>query len=375
VIELAPGRRVGGGRYTLERLLGSGGMATVWLARDERLERDVAVKMLSDVLALDSSYVERFRREARIAAQVWHPNLVQVYDFDVDGGRPLLVMEVVEGQTLADLLRDPSALPLDPVQLASELLAALAHIHAAGVVHRDVKPANVLVGDDGHARLTDFGIAQPTGATRLTITGGVVGTIGYLAPEVARGERATPRSDLYSCGVVLAACVDKRAAPDARLERLIERLTAHDSERRPHSAREALALLERPRAPEAPTAVAKPRPRPAADADTAVAPRSVPPIAPAVTATRAAIAAGARSRVRRLLERPLHATLAGFAVGLVLLAIAIVPFAGGGGGQATGAGARTTAPAAQPGAVPPPSAPLATQLDALNRDLDAAVRH
>jgi serine/threonine protein kinase len=371
VIELAPGRRIGGDRYTLERLLGSGGMASVWLARDERLDRDVAVKLLSDVLALDESYVERFRREARIAAQLWHPNLVQVYDFDVDGGRPLLVMEVVHGPTLAELLREPSQPPPDPLRLAPELLGALAHIHAAGVVHRDVKPANVLVGDDGRARLTDFGIAQPTGATRLTMTGGVIGTIGYLAPAVVRGERATPRSDLYSCGVVLAACLGKRATGDARLERLIERLTAEESERRPPSAASALALLGGGEPPTTPTAVATPRARPIAGGDTAVArvpsrrgasarPRSR-------AASPAAIAASARVRLRRLLARPLQATLAGFAAGLVLVAVAVALF-GSGGGRAAAPRGNT-----QPSAVPRPSAPLTTQLDALSRELDTAV--
>jgi serine/threonine protein kinase len=392
VIELAPGRRIGGDRYTLDRLLGSGGMASVWLARDERLDRDVAVTLLSDVLALDPSYVERFRREARIAAQLWHPNLVQVYDFDVDHGRPLLVMEVVHGTTLADLLRQPSQPPPDPLRLAPELLGALAHIHAAGVVHRDVKPANVLIGDDGRARLTDFGIAQPTGATRLTMTGGVIGTIGYLAPEVVRGERATPRSDLYSCGVVLAACLDKRSTRDARLERLIERLTAEESERRPPSAAGALELLgggEPPTAPSAvatprsrpagesptaPTDVATPRSRPAAQGDTAVAPvvsrRGAPARSRARTRTPtpalAAVAASARARVRRLLARPLQATLAGFAAGLVLVAVAVALFGGGGGHAAT------TVHSAHPSPVPPASAHLTTQLDALNRELDTA---
>src|SRR5262245_6942708 len=155
-------------------------MAAVWLATDERLGRQVAVKVLSDVLAGDREYGQRFSREARLAARLQHPNLVQVYDFDATE-RPYLVMEYIEGGTLAERTAEHTA--PEPEQLARELLSALRHIHANGVLHRDVKPHNVLIDANGHARLTDFGIAQPSDATALTETGHVIGTESYMAPE------------------------------------------------------------------------------------------------------------------------------------------------------------------------------------------------
>ena len=189
------------GRYRLRRRLGHGGMAMVWLGFDERLERPVAIKVLSDTLASDKTYLERFRREARVAASLQHPNLVPIYDFG-SGDRPYLVMEYVEGGDLGVRLRGGDE--PDPRVLAEQLLGALRHIHAAGVIHRDIKPNNVLVDSYGEARLTDFGIAQPADAISLTKTGEVIGTETYLAPEVLAGEPATVRSDLYALGVVLS---------------------------------------------------------------------------------------------------------------------------------------------------------------------------
>ena len=376
MIELGPGRTLADGRYTLERLLGAGGMATVWLARDERLDRRVAVKLLADVLALDPSYVERFRREARIAAQLWHPNLVQVYDFDVDGDRPLLVMEVVDGPTLAEVLRDRRrAAEIDAGRLAAELLGALAHIHAAGVVHRDVKPANVLIGGEGRARLTDFGIAQPAGGTRLTMTGGVIGTLGYLAPEVVAGGAATPCSDLYSCGVVLRGLLDAAAGSgggtDARLAELIERLTRADANDRPATADAALALLEPSTDP--PTRVAPAR---AQAATTRVQPRRAAPAPAGVAPDRvdelaASTAAAARALAERVLAHPLGLTLAGVVAGAVIVLL-LVALASGGSGSGAGSNPRraATAPASVP-AAPAANAPFADQLRALDRTLSA----
>jgi eukaryotic-like serine/threonine-protein kinase len=192
-----------GDRYRLERRIAAGGMATVWLARDRELDRDVAVKVLSDVLAEDPSYVARFRREARVAAQVSHPNLVRMFDYAGEAERPYIVMEHVGGGTLADRIRAGTADEVDPERLAQQLLGALEAIHAAGVVHRDVKPSNVLLDAKGDAHLTDFGIAQPEDATQLTDTGQVIGTLKYMAPEVLAGEQATERSDLSALGVVL----------------------------------------------------------------------------------------------------------------------------------------------------------------------------
>lgn len=236
---LVSGTRLG--RYRLERLLGTGGMASVWRAHDERLGRTVAVKVLSETLALDRDFVRRFNREAKIAAGLSHPNLVKVFDFEAGEERPYLVSEYVEGGTLAERL-DAGGRP-DTERLARELLSALAHIHAAGVVHRDVKPANVLLDREGRARLTDFGIAQPGDATRFTQTGQVVGTRGYMAPEVEAGDRATERSDLYSAGVLLSEVLERSPAPG--LVPLARRLKAEDAWARPRSASQALSELDR----------------------------------------------------------------------------------------------------------------------------------
>jgi serine/threonine protein kinase len=231
-----------GDRYRLERRIASGGMATVWLAHDEELDRDVAVKLLSDTLAEDPSYVARFRREARVAAQVSHPNLVRMFDYAGDAERPYIVMEHIGGGTLADRIRGGAADELDPERLARQLLGALEAIHAAGIVHRDVKPSNVLLDDAGDAHLTDFGIAQPEDATQLTRTGQVIGTLKYMAPEVLSGKHATQRSDLFALGVVLQETLADREAP--QIEALVDRLTSVEAHERPASATQAMNLLE-----------------------------------------------------------------------------------------------------------------------------------
>src|SRR4051812_40221599 len=238
-VAIEPGA-VLGGRYRLQRRLGHGGMAMVWLGFDERLERPVAVKILSDTLAGDDVYLERFQREARVAAGLQHPNLVPIYDFSA-GDRPYLVMECVEGGDLSERLRAGTA--PEPEQLAEQMLEALRHIHAAGVIHRDIKPNNVLVDSYGEARLTDFGIAQPRDAAQLTQTGQVIGTETYLAPEVLAGQPATVRSDLYALGVVLARAAESDGA-GAGLWDLIERLRDEDPQARPIDAAAALASLE-----------------------------------------------------------------------------------------------------------------------------------
>lgn len=241
-------------RYRLERTLGRGGMAAVWLGHDEVLDRPVAVKVLSDTIAGDPGFVARFRREAHTAAGLSHPNLVDVYDFSEEGERPYLVMQFVPGENLA--VRLERGRGVDCEQLARELLEALAHIHEAGILHRDVKPANVIIEPGGTAKLIDFGIALPRDATALTSTGLVLGTERYAAPEVMEGRPATERSDLYSCGVVLRACADG-ASPDLRL--LVEWLAGRNPQERPRSAREALARLERGSAPvEQPTEAFEP---------------------------------------------------------------------------------------------------------------------
>jgi len=247
-------KRVLGDRYELRERIGSGGMASVWLGEDLRLGRPVAVKLVSDVLADDPDYIARFRREAFVAASLAHPNLVTIYDFDSEASSPYLVMEYVPGANLAERLAAGEPVRLD--RLAGDLLSALGAIHGAGVVHRDVKPHNVLIGPDGAARLTDFGIAKPEDATSITQTGMMPGTGRYMAPELLKGEAATPRSDLYSCGIVLGQCIGSVAAP-LWLERLVADLTATDPELRPESAATALQAIGGP-APIDRIAVAEP---------------------------------------------------------------------------------------------------------------------
>ena len=229
------------GRYRLEEVIGAGGMATVWRAEDSELGRTVAIKALSETLLADPSYVARFEREAKIAAGLSHPNLVKVFDYGAAEGRPYLVMECVKGPTLAALIAADER-SIDAERLAAELLDALRQIHAAGVVHRDVKPANILVDDTGTAKLTDFGIARPADATQLTMTGQVIGTLAYMAPEVKEGREADQRSDLYSLGVVLREC--SRGGASAALLALVEALSAAAPADRPPSAEAAMRMLD-----------------------------------------------------------------------------------------------------------------------------------
>jgi serine/threonine-protein kinase len=192
------------GRYLLERELGRGGMATVHLARDAELDRPVAVKVLAGHLSSDEGFRERFTREARMAAGLSHPNVVQVFDAGEDDGRLFIVMEYVPGVTLADELRRAGKLaPAAAVDLALQACAGLEHAHDAGLVHRDVKPGNLLLREDGALKITDFGIARAVEATQLTQVGSVLGTAAYLSPEQAAGEPVTAAADIYGLGVVL----------------------------------------------------------------------------------------------------------------------------------------------------------------------------
>jgi serine/threonine-protein kinase len=194
------------GRYRLERRLGVGGMATVRLAFDTRLERHVAVKLLAEHLAEDRNFVSRFRREALAVAKLVHPNIVQVYDFGTDErtDRQYIVMEYVDGQSGAELLREHGRLtPADAVSILTQACRGLAYAHRNGVVHRDVKPGNLLRSHDaGQVKLADFGIAKAAEDSSITRAGSVLGTAAYLSPEQARGEPAGPASDLYALGVV-----------------------------------------------------------------------------------------------------------------------------------------------------------------------------
>jgi serine/threonine protein kinase len=193
------------GRYAIERRLGAGGMSTVFLAQDTVLERPVAVKLLAEHLAGDAAFVERFQREALSAARLQHPNIVQVFDYGLDGSshRHFIVMEFVDGPSCADLLRDRKRLDVEEaVRIVRDACHGLDYAHRAGVVHRDVKPGNLLVAaDSGTTKLADFGIAKAAEQTRITQVGSVLGTAAYLSPEQAHGEEAGPRSDTYSLGV------------------------------------------------------------------------------------------------------------------------------------------------------------------------------
>jgi eukaryotic-like serine/threonine-protein kinase len=192
------------GRYRLESKLGSGGMSTVYLALDEVLDRPVAIKLLHREISEEADQLERFRREARAAARLSHPNLVGVIDAGEDDGRPYIVFEYIKGRTLKRRLQEEGRLPIDEaVAYAIEIGRGLTAAHARKLVHRDVKPQNVLIDPDGRAKVTDFGIARSLESKGLTATGRVLGTTDYVSPEQAMGEEVDERSDVYSLGVVL----------------------------------------------------------------------------------------------------------------------------------------------------------------------------
>jgi serine/threonine-protein kinase len=191
-------------RYEIQREIAQGGMAEVYLARDRLLERNVALKALFPEYAREPTFVERFRREAQAAANLNHPNVVSIYDWGQESGTYFIVMEAVEGRSLRDLIRNEG--PLDPGQaadIAAEIAAGLAFAHRNGVVHRDVKPGNVLITPVGDVKVTDFGIARAGTTDALTQTGSVMGTATYFSPEQAQGLPVDGRSDVYSLGVVL----------------------------------------------------------------------------------------------------------------------------------------------------------------------------
>jgi serine/threonine-protein kinase len=194
------------GRYRLDERLGAGGMSTVYRARDNVLERQVAVKLLAEHLADDDGFVARFRREALAAARLIHPNVVQVYDsgLDTDAHRHFIVMEYVEGPTVAQLLREHDRLPVEQAaDIAAQACEGLEYAHRHGVIHRDVKPGNLIVNPDGVVKLVDFGIAKAAEDSHITQIGSVVGTAAYLSPERAQGDEATASADVYSLGVVV----------------------------------------------------------------------------------------------------------------------------------------------------------------------------
>jgi serine/threonine-protein kinase len=191
------------GRYRIMRKLGSGGMANVYLAEDQELGRRVAIKILNDRHAGDEQFVERFRREAKNAASLSHPNIVSIYDRGEAEGTYYIAMEYLDGKSLKELILERGPAPVSvAVDYARQILAALRFAHRNGIVHRDIKPHNVLVDAEGHAKVTDFGIAR-AGASQMTEEGSIIGTAQYLSPEQARGTKVDQTSDLYSLGIVL----------------------------------------------------------------------------------------------------------------------------------------------------------------------------
>ena len=187
------------GRYELLELVGRGGMSSVYKARDALLERNIALKILHEHHSADAGFVERFRREARSVAQLSHPNIVTVIDRGEDDGRQFIVFEYVEGESLKQLV--DRAGPLEPrtaIELTLEIARALGFAHQQGLVHRDVKPQNVLMNGDGKPKVTDFGIARSLDVDGVTQTGTVLGTSNYLAPEQSAGEQVSPQTDIQS---------------------------------------------------------------------------------------------------------------------------------------------------------------------------------
>jgi eukaryotic-like serine/threonine-protein kinase len=259
------------GRYVVGRRLARGGMATVYEALDQRLDRTIAVKVMHQNLAEDDEFVSRFIREARSAARLSHPNVVAVYDQGADQGHVFLAMELVPGRTLRDLIRERGHLtPRQTFEVMEPVLAALGAAHAAGLIHRDVKPENVLLSDDGRVKVADFGLARAvTGATTHTTTGSVLmGTVAYLSPEQVTRGVADPRSDVYSAGILLFEMLTGRKPYDgdtaiqiayrhvhddvpppstvvpglpAELDHLVTRATNRDPDQRPADARRFLA--------------------------------------------------------------------------------------------------------------------------------------
>jgi eukaryotic-like serine/threonine-protein kinase len=196
-----------GDRYLLQSRIGSGGMATIHRARDLQMDRTVAVKVLREVFSTDPKFVARFQREARTASALKHPNIVQVYDYGQTDGKYYIVMELIEGTDLRSYLCSHTVLDVDrAIIIAHDIALGLGAAHRRSIVHRDVKPQNVLIGIDGSIKLTDFGIVsvyKDANAERLTTSGMTLGTVQYFAPEQAQGEIVTPAADVYALGIVM----------------------------------------------------------------------------------------------------------------------------------------------------------------------------
>ena len=360
-------------RYQLVSVLGRGGMGDVWLACDQRLQRDVAIKVLRPELAAEPRVRQRFEDEARAAAQLTHPNVVTVYDTGDDDGTPFIVMERLSGRTLADVVREGSVSLEQAGRWADEILAAVAAAHGAGVLHRDIKPGNVLLAADGSVKVADFGIAKIADDFDATTTGVVLGTPAYLAPERLAGNPATPASDIFGVGVVLyellsGQCPFPGDNPMAIAHAIQQGDIVPLRQRRPDVAPAMAAALERAmsvdpdeRFSSAAAMAAAVRPIAAPAPTAAVADTVALPVQPMHATTALPTLAPPRSR----------ASLAWIAaiVALVVLGVGVMFVARDGGGEGGSAGQTTVT---QPPT--PPVTVIGVDLDAALRELEKAVQ-
>ncbi len=200
---LSKGQKISG-RYEILKSIGEGGMANVFLAKDTILDREVAVKVLRGDLAADEKFIRRFQREALSVSNLSHPNIVEVYDVGEEDGEYYIVMEYLNGKTLKQLLKKRESLTItEVIDIMSQITDGIAHAHDAYIIHRDIKPQNIIIEDDGKIKITDFGIAMALNATQLTQTNSVMGSVHYLPPEQASGKSATTKSDIYSMGILM----------------------------------------------------------------------------------------------------------------------------------------------------------------------------
>ncbi|MFD3870202.1 serine/threonine-protein kinase [Streptomyces sp. NPDC058623] len=374
----AAGDRFIAGRYRLLSRLGEGGMGTVWRARDETLHREVAVKEVRAPAGLRADAISRMysrlEREAWAAARIPDRNVVTVHDVVMEDDRPWIVMELVRGQSLADLLRAEGPLtPRHAAHIGAEVLNALRAAHAVGVEHRDVKPANVLLADDGRVVLSDFGIAVVEGSTALTMTGEVVGSPEYLPPERALGRPSGPESDLWSLGVMLYAAVEGvspfrqdtalstlRAVVDEEppaptragpLAPVIAGLLRKEPAERTPAAQVTESLREIAHEPDATTTAARilatpvavpapPEPEPEPEPATTAPSTAVPTAAPTAEVTAATPAPPAIPTTTPRKRRTAVLVAAGAAVCLLISGGVALALAGGGGDAAPGSGVR-----------------------------------